>query len=231
MKNKQPKVIFIIFALIGLGLLFSSIKMQINDINFSKTTKETVATITDIDSYYDGEDTSYRVFVEFEVNGKEYRGQLDYYSYTMHVGGTAIVLYDSDYPQNFRSKSGNTFGPIMLAIIGLPFFLFGFIPLFNQGKKNKQKAFLMQYGNKVIANITDIVEGKIKINDRPCLIIICQYDDEEGGFTYTYKSENIWVDIPRYNGFPNYPPIAVYVDNADWKKYYVDVDNWLMHKI
>jgi hypothetical protein len=228
MKNKQLKAIFIIFALVGFGLLLGSVAVHINNANFAKDAKEAIATITRIETYHDSDgDTRHNVFVEFEVSGKKYSGKLGYYSSGMREGGTTIVLYNSDNPQKFRSKSGNALGFTIMAIFGIVFFLIGFIPLYNQSKRNKKKDFLMLNGEKVLANITDIVKGNVRVNDRPCFNIICEYNNKADGTTYLFKSENIWVHIPRFDGNKTYPQIAVYVDDSEWKKYYVDVDSWL----
>ena len=234
MKNKQSKKAFIILVIIGAALLIGSVAVYINSANFAKTAQETTATITRIETEYDtdsdGDTTiTHIVFVKFEVAGKEYSGKLDFYSAGMREGGKVTILYDPDNPQKFRSKSGSKSATIIMAIMGIVVLFAGFISIFNpgRGRKNKRKDFLMQNGKKVLANVTDIVQGKVIVNNRQSLNIICEYYDETGANTYQFKSENLWLDTPLFYENRIYPQIAVYVDNNKWDKYYVDSESWL----
>jgi len=231
MKNSVPKGVIIIFLLAGLGLLIAGILVQNNSKNFAQHAKEATATITQIDYDYhtdsDGDTTTnYTVYVEFEVDGKTYSGRLGFYSAGMYEGGTVTVLYDIGNPQNFRSKSGDTFIYILLVLVGIAVMAIGLIFFLNSGKNNKQKTFLMQSGKKVLANVTNIVPGNIAIRGRVCYNIICEYSDASGSETHSFKSDNIWVDFPPIDENQTYPQIAVYVDINDWRKYYVDFESW-----
>ena len=230
MKNKQPKVVLIII-LAGLGLLIAGILVQINSKNFAQNANEATATITriEMDSRTDSDGdttTDYTVFVEFEVDGKIYSGRLGFYSVGMYEGGTVTVLYNIDNPQNFRSKSGDTFFYILLIILGIAVLAFGIIAFINSVKKNKQKTLLTQGGEKVLASVTNIMPGNIALKGQVCYNLICEYNDPAGN-AYFFKSENIWVDIPPPGENNQYPQIAVYVDGNDWGKYYVDIESWL----
>ena len=115
MQNKQPKFIYAvlgiaIFLISGLVFIIVAYTEYKNYGDFKKIANETEATITHIKTYEEsrGGDwvTMHDAYVSFFVNGIEYSGKLDNYSWGMREGGTTEILYHPDNPQNFRSSNG-----------------------------------------------------------------------------------------------------------------------------
>jgi len=231
-KNKEPKFMFALFVIVGLGVLMGSYAVYNSGSDFRKIAMETEATITRIETFtrYDDDGdavTAREVYVKFSANGKEYEGTLDYWSPGMREGRSIKVLYHPNNPQNFRSASGSIFISLVMFILGLPFLLTGILTLLRQRKMSKRKQLLLSYGRKLSAQVDDVIVGNTSANDRRCHNIICSYKDELANYTYTYKSENVWARIPPFDYDDNLPKIDVYVDSNDFSKYYVDVDTWL----
>jgi len=236
MRNKQPKlfIAFIIFALVGVGLCIGAFYMYTSDANFKKTALETSATIANINTYTkrDSNDditTEHDVYVSFNVNGKDYYGNLGYYYTGMHEGQTVAILYNPNNPQDFRSKSGGIFGSAIMAFMGIAFFLIGLLSLLAQQKRKKQKEALLQNGKRVLATVMSVEQGNMRVNNRPCYNIICEYYDSSTDTTYKFKSDNIWQWMPQFSNenIASLPKIEVLIDYEDWTRYYVDIDNWL----
>ena len=109
---------------IGVGLLIGGYFYTKNVIEFKKIAQETNAVITAIEEYESGEDTEHDVYVRYNVNGKEYEGELGYYDSLMRLNKTIKILYDPWQPE--KIKPASSFGLYFASVI---FFVFGIILL------------------------------------------------------------------------------------------------------
>ena len=225
-RTKNPTfIVFLVFALVGLGLLIGSVFLFLDNMRFMDAAKETTATITDIYTSRDSDgDTSHTVYVKYTVKGNEYEGKLNYYSSGMREGKSVKVFYNPDDPEDFRG-GGSSIASYILAGMGLIFFMIGFISLAVQFKSKARKKRLMSTGSKIMATMTGVAPGNVTVNGRPCMHVICEYKDERDGTLYIFKSDGIWANVPHITEGQSYVP--VYVDYNDYTKYYVDTEEYL----
>lgn len=85
----------------------------------------TEAVITDIEAYYDTDDTlDHDVTVSLTVDGKTYEGKLDHYKDSFEIGNRIEVRYDPKdpttvlYASNFPTYGTMAFGAFLLAVAG-----------------------------------------------------------------------------------------------------------------
>jgi len=224
-RNKQLLLIFVIFALVGFGIIIGGIAFYISDVNFKKTATETTAIITEISisRNRDG-DVTHTTYVKFFVGGKVYNGILGEWRSGMAVGQDVTIYYDPDNPHIFHSGGVSIIALIMVPL-GAIFFLIGFIPLCVQSRHKFHKNKLLTDGTRIMATLSDIVPGNVSLNGQLCRNLICEYKDDSTGNIYLFKSENIWANLPHL-GEKKIPLIPVYVGYYDYSKYYVAVDEF-----
>lgn len=111
--------------------------------------------------------------------------------------------------------------PVVFGIIAATFIgLSGMFWYFDY-KYQKKRQRLMESGRRIWARVTDIeVNRYVEVNMRHPRNIICTYEDATSGRTYTFRSDNIFMDASYYNG----KEISVLVDNSNYSCYYVEVD-------
>ncbi|MBQ2582681.1 MAG: DUF3592 domain-containing protein [Erysipelotrichaceae bacterium] len=87
----------------------------------------TEAVITQIDSYYNGEDYTNDVYVRYSVNGKTYDSQIDHYKDSFREGTKVEVRYNPDHPETvfysgqFPSYATMGFGAFALILSAYTF--------------------------------------------------------------------------------------------------------------
>ena len=222
MKTLTEKFIFIIFALIGAGLIMGGAFAISSNEKFKETAIKTQATIVDIDTHTDTDgDTSHTVYVEFEVDNNTYDGVLGYYSSGMYIGGQTDIYYDPLNPNNFKSSS-NGFVGILLIGMGLVFFLIGAGSIFNSIAKKGRNNRLIETGTRIFVEFDRVeLNTSYQVNGRSPYRIVCHGVDNDYN---EYISENLWKNPERFikdRGINNF---SVYVDVENQKKYYMPLD-------
>ena len=108
--------------------------------------------------------------------------------------------------------------------IGLIFFLIGILFLMIQLSKKKMSQRLLENGNYVVAEIFDITqEYNVTVNGRHPFVINCKYEAMDRTI-HIFKSKYLYYNpksLLKNNA------VRVYVDNNNYKKYYVDIDEVL----
>lgn len=130
-----------------------------------------------------------------------------------------IFFFNMDYL--LKNGEGNVeILPIIFSGMGFIFFLVGTAILFFKIRKNKLIKKLITDGNYVMAEcIGTVFNANIRINGRRPYYVECHYFDSYSGLDYIFRSENIFVN-------PNIPKgtmIQVYVQENNFKNYYVDI--------
>ena len=129
-KGKKKSSVNWIFAIIGVALIAAGIICLAKSENFKKTAVETEATITEIEMYEDSDgDTQYKVLVEFQADDEKIEGSLGYRVSGMKKGQTVQIFYNPDDPHDFKSASEDIWIFAVLIVLGVPFLLFGFLPV------------------------------------------------------------------------------------------------------
>ena len=114
------KIVRILFAI---GILVVGIAFVIASVFVLKAPKvervETEATVVEINEDYDSinETTTYEVFVDYEVDGKQYT-HAEYGSYTtgMKVGDKVTVEYNPEDPSDVQAPGADNIPYIILAV-------------------------------------------------------------------------------------------------------------------
>jgi len=103
-KTNKAKWIYTPFAAIGIVFIIVGTVSAFDTADFKKTALETTAVITDIHIHKGSDDDSdrYDVYIAFDVDGKEYSGELKHYSSGMRKGGNVQIFYAQNNPHNFR---------------------------------------------------------------------------------------------------------------------------------
>ena len=129
-KGKKKSSVNWIFAIIGLALIVAGIVCLVKSENFKKNAVETEATITEIEMYEDSDgDTQYKVLVEFRADDEKIEGSLGYHVSGMKKGQTVQIFYNPNDPHDFKSASEDIWIFAVLIVLGVPFLLFGFLPV------------------------------------------------------------------------------------------------------
>lgn len=215
-----------IFLFVGVILLASGIAVSISNSNFKKTAEEITAQISDIETYRDSDgELQSRVYVDYTYGGNRYtKIRLNFYSSSMYVGKDITILCDPTNPANIRSESGLLITSMILLIVGAVFALFSTILIVRSAKRAAKTKRVRETGKQLYATVEQIaLNQSYTVNGRHPYIIYCTYKDEYRDIIYRFKSENLWTDpgLVLKEG----DSIRVYVDEKDYSKYYVDVEN------
>ncbi len=222
-KNLGPTILFLIFGLAGIAMLIGGFLFMRSSMRFQSIAVEVTGTISNIESQRSSDgDIRHRTFVDYSYNGENFEDMpLRYYNSGMYVGKDIPLLVDPGDPGHISSKSGDTFGYILLLGMGIVFTLTGLIPLtviLNGSIKGKK---LMQTGKLLQATVDHIdLNQSVTYNRRHPYLIYCTYYDAYKDVTYRFKSKNIMQDP----GYAPGDPIEVYVDPDDYSKYVVNAE-------
>ena len=224
-KNKVESLIMIIFFIVGAVFFVVGIAIGVNTL--SKDGKiETVGTITYIERYRNvNHDISYRVFVEYEADGEMYESELNYYSSGFREGMEIDIYYYEDEPEKIGSPAEKIFVIIFPISVFILISISGIMFFYKKAKNSKMKR-LIATGEKVYANIVDVVVNtSYSVNGRHPLNIICEWKNPKDGETYRFKSDNLWKDVERMIIERNMRTIPVYLNPSDIREYYVYVED------
>ncbi|MBQ8175451.1 MAG: DUF3592 domain-containing protein [Oscillospiraceae bacterium] len=217
-------VIGVVFFLVGVLLVIVSIITFVGNKQFEANAETVMATITEIDTYRTRSNgktkTHHNVFIEYEIDGKTYNRELNYYTASMYEGKEIEVMYNPDNPADARAN--DDFAWIILVFMGLIFGTLGgglfFTNVIAGGKRKK----LMENGDRVTGTITDVITvTNVKINGRHPYKAEIEVIDPYTSEKYLYSSKQVIDDISYMVG----STVDVYVDRDDKSKYYVDLDS------
>ena len=107
MRKNPAKIVWIIFACIGIAFVILGFVIG-NAMKIPEEDQvETTAVITEINRRRDSDgDTTYDVWVEYEVKGKTYEQEIDTYVSSYKVGKEIEVIYDKNDPERVQAKDG-----------------------------------------------------------------------------------------------------------------------------
>lgn len=108
--------------------------------------------------------------------------------------------------------------------MGLLFFTLGLVFIITLGNKKRTSQRLLDNGNYVVAEIFDISQNyNVSVNGRHPFVVSCKYEAMDGA-VHIFKSRYLYFNpepLLKNN------VVRVYVDNDNFKKYYVDIDEVL----
>ncbi len=219
-----------IFIFIGVLFLVIGIFIASSNIAFKNRAIEQTAYISDIRKEYDGtlsesrRHRSYKAYVKYYVDDKEYEERLDYYSGGMRVGDKVKIYYDPDHPDQILSKFGFNF-LFIIPLIGLIFFAVGSVVILMKVRKIMINKSLKEKGEAVYAEISEVTLNRsYKVNGRSPYIITCKWTDPSTGLIYFFKSPNIWFNPEPIINDRQIQSLVVYIERDNPKRYFVSVE-------
>lgn len=233
MKKKYTFYVgFSFFALIGIGLMISSVLYAKSFYSFKNKAEEITGEIARIEEYRDSDhDLKHRVYVSYWYNDVEYEDvPIDFYSSSMYEGKEITLYCDPDNPSNIKCKSSGIFVIVGLMAMGLILMVIGIYPVVCGVRKMLQKKKRLEKG-KMLRGVVDSIECNTSVasNGVHPFVIFCSYRDEYKDITYRFKSENIWTDPSLV--FQPGSSIEIYVEENDYSKYYVNAEQVIEQKV
>jgi len=211
------KAFKIIFTLVGFVFLILAVSIFLNKKSFMKSAIKTKGKVI-----YAGETTTIS-FLDLNNNKREYSPSLKCTPPCYDLNEVVDVYYDKN--SDDVMISGFTAQYLLVSIFGILGFIFfsiglGFIiaPIIRKNKGEKYK----NLGIKLETEIIDISINKyIRVNRKHPYNIITEWVDEDAN-RFQFKSPNLWVNPKNYIN-ENSVLVTVYVDKANFNKYYMDI--------
>lgn len=232
MKKMIPVIIFLIFAVAGIGMIIGSFTMLKMEKSITDGAVEITAHITDIQSHRDSDgDMDYDVFVSYEYDGVMYEDRkINSYSSNMYIGEELTLLYNPLHPAWLTVKGSERIGFYIMFSMGTVFFLVGIsCPIYWLIARAKTKRIL-NAGYVLHATVDSITYNtSVTMNGRNPFVIYCSYYDPMQNLTYRFKSDNLWTD-PGYVFQPG-DPIEVAVNPNNYKHYHVKAEERINQRV
>lgn len=221
-----------LFAITGVVLLVSAVMVYISDRKFMADAKEIRGVVDTIEGYRDSDnEINHRVYVNYTYNGQQYNNvRVNFYSSSMYEGKEIILYCDPQHPERAVVQGASLFGLIVLLMMGVLFLCMGILPIisFIRGKAKKKK--VKEAGRTLYATVDEIhYATNYMFNGRHPYIIFCSYKDDYKDIEYRFKSEYIWVNPEP--AITAGSMIKVYVEENNYKNYYVDVESMIQGRI
>ncbi len=214
---RNPYFLFAVFGIIGLPFLFIGLFFTFGSLQKATTWESTNGVITSV-----GQNS---VEVKFEYNGNPFNVTTNFTEDNMIEGDTIDVYFPVGHPEQAEVKTflSNWLFSLIFLFFGLTFGSIGFFGVRSVAKKAKAKKelFTEQRGKKLSGlSATVTLNRNYSVNNQHPFVIDASWTDPITQVNHTFRSENLWVDpTPQLrNG-----AVDVYIDEADLKRYYVDV--------
>ncbi len=234
MKDKITvvKMIFGLFAALGIIFIIVGILWFAIGSRFKKSAVEVSAVIQEIEQYRDSDgDLSHRVYVSYSYNEQNYENvRLNEYSSNMYEGKEIEIMIDPNNPRVNMMNLGLYLGSGIFIGMGVIFACVGIFPLIGLGRSSSVQKKLIASGQYIYATVESIQYNKnYTMNGQYPFIIYCTYKDDYKNIIYRFKSDNIWTN-PEYFVQPG-SEIKVFVDRQNYKNYHVDIESIMQAKI
>lgn len=231
-KNAVVKIIFGLFAAIGIVFIIAGIFWLISGSRFKKNAVEVSAVIQEIKRDRDSDgDVNHSVYVSYYYNGTKYENvRLSEYSSSMYEGKEIKIMVDPGNPRKTMMNFGLYFGSVMFIGMGTIFACAGIFPLIGIVQKSSAKKKLIASGQYIYATVESIeYDTSYTLNGKHPFVVYCTYQDDYKNIIYRFKSDNIWTN-PQYVIRPG-SEIKVFVDHQNYKDYHVDIEGILEGKV
>lgn len=233
MKGRKFLYLFCgIFGVIGAVLLISAVMVHISDRKFMAEAEEISGVIDSIETYRDSDhETHHRVYVNYTYNGKQYnKVRVNFYSSSMYEGKDITLYCDPQRPERVVVQGANIFAVVILSGMGILFLCAGIIPFIISIRVRAKKKKVRETGRTLYATVDEIGYSRnYTINGRHPYVIFCSYRDDYKDITYCFKSEYLWVNPEPMVTVGS--TIKVYVEENNYKNYYVDAESMIQTKI
>ena len=220
-ENKGEKILYLVFALVGVLMLIGGILLCGKWANDSKRMEHVTGRIDEIRRAGD----EHNVYVVYKYDGERYGPSLiNFYSSTMHEGDEIKLIVDPENPQRVSYANGNMIAALVLLPMSIIFIAVGTIPLICKAIRKGRADKLLTAGMGVWAKVDHVeVVTRYSVNGMHPRKIVASYRDDYTGEEHFCKSDNIWDN--RYYNLDQGTDIKVYLDRDDKRRYYVDVSS------
>lgn len=217
-------IVFFIFGVVGIGLIIGSFNVKDMNKNFKDNAVKTTGTIVSITAKTnDKGDVIHNVIVEYDVKGKTYTEQSNYYSSDMSEGQSIDVYYNKTNPRNISVGSDKfmMLPFLIMLFMGIVFALVGIVPLVKKISSKSKISSIRKNGELEYCLINNIDQDtSLAVNGYFANRITFERTDPETGERKMYRSQRIWEDVYQY--VKPGDNVAVYFDRKNPKKFYVD---------
>lgn len=221
-----------IFTAVSIVLLVSAVMVYRSDRKFMAEAEEISGVIDTIETYRDSDhDIHHRAYVSYTYNGQQYsKVRVNFYSSTMYEGKEITLYCDPRHPERVVVQGADAFAVVILSVIGIVFLCIGTIPLIIFIRKKAGKKKVRENGKVLYATVDEISHSKnIEVNRRHPYVIYCSYRDDYKDITYRFKSGYLWMNPEPAITVGS--TIKVYVEENNYKNYYVDAESMIRGKI
>ena len=220
--KKIERFIFALFGIIGLLLLIIGIFITFKQFN----NKNKIETKAIIESIVRDSSDDYEVYVKYIVNEREYKNKLNSYSSSYYEGKEISIYYDKTNPNKIVTKLSD-YLLLIIPGMGLIFFLIGSSYFVIGSIKKKKNNNLKINGMQIEVNYVEtILNTSYQVNGRSPYNIVCEWNSSSDGKTYIFKSKNLWFNPENIINEKNITKFNCYVDSNNYKKYYLDTDEF-----
>ena len=220
--------IFIVFFLIGLGLMFFSFKAMSSTRAFVAGAEKSEGTVVRLfRSTASGSSAgAYRPVVKFTTAS----GQTIIFTSSFgsdppkySEGQRVEVAYLPSSPQRAKiNDSSLWFGEMVFAGFGVLFMLFGGLPIVFDIRKRKRDLRLKAAGRAIVTAFQCVeVDRDYDTNQGKPFCIRSQWENPETRAIHVFKSDRLSFDPTAY--IPKDHNIEVFVDGVDLRKYCMDL--------
>ena len=220
---KVVRIVFGIFAIVGLGLLIGGLAAAWHTRQFLATAVSVPGVVTE--NVWQGGRSAYHPRFSFRtVDGQE----LSLLSNTgtdppsFHANQAVTVLYDPKQPRDasIRSFAQLWLLPTILCSLGAFFVSFEGVLMIVSGVSGRKDAWLRQNGRRIQAEVTRVeLNTWLHVNGTSPYRIVCQWRDPVTSQVHIFLSDNIWYDPSSYLRTKT---IEVLVDPDHLHRYAVD---------
>lgn len=223
---KSVLIIKYVFSIVGLVMLIGAYSIYNHTQNFLSTATISKGTVTELIRSYSSDSVTYAPTVRFKTqNGQsiEFTSSSSSNPPSYSRGETVEVLYQPDAPN--RAKINGFFdlwgGAIILAGLGLVFFIIGFSLFAFSYLKNKRIGHLKRNGSPVWATFQSVeLNHSYKVNGKSPYQIHAQWKNPSTSELHIFTSDNIWFDPSQYI---NDKELTVLIDKKSPKNYFMDI--------
>lgn len=222
MKNKKlaSNIVLMVMAVI---MLVVGVYVLMGASEYARKGVKTEAEITSIviGNSSNGE-TSYKVNVEFWVDGTKYGGELDTYDASMRTGGKTTVYYMPDDPSKFHSARFNYLPGIACIVAAAIMAILFFVPHIAVRVREAKIDRYTEEGTHIVARIMQVNRKNTRLYNKTIAVVECMGSDRNE------YSQKVLLDIG--DEYVVGDDIDVYVSAKNPKKYVVDTEGYLENR-
>jgi hypothetical protein len=205
---KILRLVFGLFAVVGLGLLIGGVVSIQHTRRFLATAISVPGVVTE-NVWHESSSGSSKSWAFYPrilfrtTGGQEISFITDSGSSppAYRVNEPVTILYDPQQPYHasIRSFSDLWLGPTILCGLGIVFCSFGVVAVILKGISARKDAWLERNGRRIQAELTRVeLNTSLQVNGTNPYRIVCQWLDPASNQMHIFHSANIWFDPTKY---------------------------------